>query len=194
MADATEDNQTTGNEGTDTTVAIGYNANGLSEVQQAEYEAYYARKEEYHPDQPIHKDSRHFGIVQEDNPFLVSEANDNWREDMVLGELNINCEYNNWIPQGTTTSRGTQQKLFHSNSTQNVSLVYHLSKANLIKLKSETGHLLGCDQEDFMKVLMKKVLHLNVIAIIECHETAYYHLAFAHVSTSGAFSTNAITP
>jgi hypothetical protein len=27
-----------------------------------------------------------------------------------------------------------------------------------------------------------------------CHETANYHLAFAHVSTSGAFSTNAITP
>ena len=143
------------------------NANGLNEEQQAEYEAYYARKGEYHPDQPIPKDSRHFGIVQEENPFPVSEANDNWRDDMLLGEINLHCEYNNTVPQGTTTSRKEQQKLFHSNPTQNVSLVFNLSKANLIKLKSETGHLLGCNQEDYMKVFLKKVLQGNVIPIIE---------------------------
>ena len=30
---------------------------------------------------------------------------------------------------------------------------------------------------------------LNFCRYSRCHETAYYHLAFAHVSTSGAFST-----
>ena len=52
------------------------NANGLNAEQQAEYEAYYTLKGQYHPDQPIPKASRKFGLVQEENPFLVSEVSD----------------------------------------------------------------------------------------------------------------------
>jgi hypothetical protein len=123
-------------------VAEVVNANGLTAEQQAEYEAYYTLREQYHPDQPIPKASRKFGLVQEDNPFLVSEASDGWNEDLSLGQINLQCEYNHAVPQGTTTSRKEQQKLFHSNPTQSVTLVTHLSKLVLKKLKSETGHLL----------------------------------------------------
>ena len=120
------------------------NANGLNAEQQAEYEAYYTLKGQYHPDQPIPKASRKFGLVQEENPFLVSEASDGWSDDLSLGQINLQCEYNEAVPQGTTTSRKDQQKLFHSNPTQSVTLVSHLSRVVLKKLKSETGHLLGC--------------------------------------------------
>jgi hypothetical protein len=126
------------------------NANGLNADQQLAYEAYYERKPEYHPDQRVPKDSRHFGVVLEDNPFLVGDAEDDWQEGTVLGQMNLNCEYNNWVPHGCTVSRSNQQKLFHSNPTQNVSIVYHINKANLNKLKSETGHLLGCDLKDIV--------------------------------------------
>ena len=95
------------------------------------------------------------GYPDDDNP-----------DDLRLGDINILPEYNNFVPGGCTLNRTDQQRLYFSNPTQNVSIIYHLNKANLEKLKSETGHLLGCDQEDFMRSLIKKVTHVNVIAII----------------------------
>ena len=124
-------------------VAEAVNANGLNAEQQAEYEAYYTLYEQYHPDQPIPMASRTFGLVQEDNPFLAREASDGWNEELSLGQINLQCEYNHAVPQGTSLSRKEQQRLFHSNPTQSVGLVTHLSKSVLKKLKSETGHLLG---------------------------------------------------
>jgi hypothetical protein len=142
------------------------NANGLTAEQQAEYEEYYTLHEEYHPDQPIPIQSRTFGLVEEDNPFLALEASDGWSAELSLGQINLQCEYNHAVPQGTSLSRKEQQRLFHSNPTQSVGLVTHLSKSVLKKLKSETGHLLGCTQGDYMKVLLERVLQGNVIPII----------------------------
>ena len=51
------------------------NANGLTAEEQAEYFDYYTSNNEYHPDQPIPRQDRTFGIVEEENPFLSSEAN-----------------------------------------------------------------------------------------------------------------------
>ena len=59
------------------------NANGLTDEEQAKYEEYYTLHDEYNPDQPIPIQSRTFGIVEEDNPFLSSEASDGWSEGMV---------------------------------------------------------------------------------------------------------------
>jgi hypothetical protein len=94
------------------------NANGLNEQEQLAYEAYYERKPEYHPDQLVPKECRHFGVVLEDNPLMVGDAEDNWLEGSRLGSMNMNCEYNNWVPGGCTVSRANQQKLFHSNPNE----------------------------------------------------------------------------
>ena len=88
------------------------NSNGLTAEEQAEYFDYYTSNNEYHPDQPIPRQDRTFGIVEEENPFLSSEANDGWSEDMVLGQLNLQCEFNHTVPQGTSLSRKEQQRLF----------------------------------------------------------------------------------
>ena len=81
------------------------NVNGLTDEEQAKYEDYYTLHGEYNPDQPIPIQSRTFGIVEEDNPFLSSEASDGWSEDLLLGQLNLQCEYNHSVPQGTTVTR-----------------------------------------------------------------------------------------
>ena len=143
------------------------NANGLTAEEQAEYFDYYTSNNEYHPDQPIPRQDRTFGIVEEENPFLSSEANDGWSEDMVLGQLNLQCEFNHTVPQGTSLSRKEQQRLFHSAPTQSVAALTNLSKEGLKKLKRETGHLLGCNQGDYMEVLLKRVLQGSVVPIIE---------------------------
>ena len=159
--------ETAAENATEVSVTDHTNANGLTDEEQAKYEDYYTLHGEYNPDQSIPIQSRTFGIVEEDNPFLSSEASDGWSEDMVLGQLNLQCEYNHAVPQGTTMSRKEQQKLFHSMPTQSVGLVTHLSRSVLKKLKSETGHLLGCNQGDYMEVFLRRVLQGSVVPIID---------------------------
>ena len=52
------------------------NVNGLTEEEEAEYRVYYTQHSEYHPEQPIPRGDRTFGIIEEENPFLSNEAND----------------------------------------------------------------------------------------------------------------------
>ena len=152
---------------TETPVTEYTNANGLTEEEQEIYFDYYTLHKKYHPDQPIQRQDRTFGIVEEENPFLSSDASDGWSEGMVLGQLNLHCEFNHAVPQGTSLSRKEQLRLFHSPPTQNVAPLTNLSRVGLKKLKSETGHLLGCDQGDYMEVLLKRVLQGSVVPIID---------------------------
>ena len=45
--------------------------------------------------------------------------------------------------------------------------VITLHKEGLKRLKRETGHLLGCNQGDYMEVLLKRVLQGSVVPIID---------------------------
>ena len=119
------------------------NVNGLTEEEEAEYRVYYTQHKQYHPELPIKRSDRTFGMVQEENPFLSNETNDGWTEDMILGTLNLTADYNNTVPQGTSLSRMEQQKLYHSQPTQNIVALTSLGREALKKLKRETGHLLG---------------------------------------------------
>ena len=135
----------TGAPRTNTPVTQTRNANGLTAEEEAEYNDFYTKYGEYHPEQPIPRGDRTFGIIEEENPFLSNEANDGWTEDMLLGTLNMPCEYNHTVPQGTSLDRKEQQKLFHSAPTQSIVALTSLHKEGLKKLKRETGHLLGCN-------------------------------------------------
>ena len=147
--------------------AGGINENGLTPEEQAAYLAYYTRMPQYHPDQIIARADRNFGIVQKDNPFLMGYPSEDTTEPLRLGQVNMVCEYNVFIPQWCTLSHTEQQILFHSNSTQNVGIIYQMTKKNLEKLKSKTGHLLGCNDEGFMRNFLTKVIHLSQRAIID---------------------------
>jgi len=152
---------------TNTPGAQHLNVNGLTEEEEAEYRVFYTKHKQYHPELPIPRSDRTFGIVEEENPFLSNEANDGWTEDMILGTLNLHCDYNHTVPQGTSLSRTEQQKLFHSQPTQSIVALTSLGREALKKLKRETGHLLGCNQEDYMESFLKRVLQGSVVPIIE---------------------------
>ena len=151
----------------DTYDANGRNVNGLTAEEQAEYHDYYTLHKQYHPELPIQRTDRTFGMVQEENPFLSNETNDGWTEDMLLGTLNMPCEYNHTVLHGTLLSRTEQQKLYSSQPTQSIVALTSLGKEALKRLKRETGHLLGCDQEDLMEIFLKRVLQGSVVPIIE---------------------------
>ena len=95
---------------TNTLVTQRLNVNGLTEEEEAEYRVYYTQHKQYHPELPIQRNDRAFGMVQEENPFLSAETNDGWTDDMILGTLNLQCEYNHTVPQGTSLNRKEQQK------------------------------------------------------------------------------------
>ena len=151
----------------DTYDANGHNINGLTREEEAEYRVFYTQHKQYHPELPIQRNDRTYGMVQEENPFLSAETNDGWTDDMILGTLNLQCEYNHTVLQGTSLSRIEQQKLYHSQPTQNIVALTSLGKEALKKLKRDTGHLLGCDQEDLMEIFLKRVLQGSVVPIIE---------------------------
>ena len=142
------------------------NANGLTPEEQAIYVAYYTERPWYHPDQAIPTEDRHFGTVREDNPFLTGFGNEE-EGCATLGQMNLIPDYNYHIPEGCTLSHAEQQKIVHSNASQMVKVLYHLTKKNLDLLKSETGHLIGCDNGIFMKSFLKKVIHESVRAVID---------------------------
>ena len=108
----------------------GVNPNGLTEEQQEEYERFYAVYPEYHPDQAILGEDRHFGAPREKNNFIKGfDAED--ARDMYLGDFNLKPEWNTWLPDACSLTEAQQQKLFLSSASTMIKTMYHLNKNNL---------------------------------------------------------------
>jgi hypothetical protein len=143
------------------------NANGLTLAQKARYEAHYAKDPRYHPDQNISSEDRHFGAPPKKTNYFLTGLDNEDRGCETLGQMNLKADHNTDIPEGCTLTHSQQEKLFRGAGSTLAKTLYRMNRKNLELLKSETIHLLGCDNESFMKSFLTRTIHEDVRALID---------------------------